>query len=476
MLTGESPSNASLNRRVLLGTGLQGFGRLISSGCAFLALVLIGQSLGDEAFGIYNYYFPLYIIAGTTVDFGSYSVAVREIARHPDQEGVILRFLGRFRLGTASGFALLISGVAWFQEPPGTQRWLLILAAWHLVLLVPASLGAHLHARMHFLPLALAQVAGSVAFLLLATWLWSDAHRQPAAYLLAFGTGVAVRALIIHLAALRTAAPRQSPSREFARGLFREMLPLGISAAAGSLYFWLDAFLLREIAGEKAVGDYHRAFRLVAFGIMLPVYFCQALEPAFAKCALRDPDRFVILVRRAVFYLMTVALPLAAWIPWVSGAMLTLIWGKEPGDTEKCLGTLALASVCIFATYPQVVALTALGKQRDFTRIVLFAGPLKLGVILVLYRPCGILGAALATLAIESFVLFMVSRRLRSYLKRAVFSSDLLRPFGVAAVVGALASQLQRIPGDAYWPCAFALLVVGFVLAGILPFDLKAEN
>ena len=65
-----SALRADVNRRILAGTGLQVFARLWSAACGMAVVMLIDRVGDDQSFGAYNYYFSLYQIAFTMIDFG----------------------------------------------------------------------------------------------------------------------------------------------------------------------------------------------------------------------------------------------------------------------------------------------------------------------------------------------------------------------------------------------------------------------
>ena len=144
---------------------MQVFARLWSASCAMFALMLMDRVVSDASFGMYNYYFTLFQIAFTFIDFGGTGIAVREIARTPHRENEILRFMASFRLAASFLSLVVINVHCYCTEDNVTARMVILLSSVHLLLLSPAAVVAHFHSRVKFAPVAASQVMGYAVFL-----------------------------------------------------------------------------------------------------------------------------------------------------------------------------------------------------------------------------------------------------------------------------------------------------------------------
>ena len=465
-----------LSRRVLSGTGQQVLARLWSAACSLAALLAIGRTVSDEAFGVYSYYFPLFVMAGTALDFGSFSICVREIARAPEREGELLRHALAFRLLVGGILAAVISSVAMLQED-ASEAGRIALASLHLLALGPGIFGAHFHARIRLLPVALSGILGSTVHAGLSLALAATDEPHPGSYLLAFGAGVATQSLSVALFAGRRVHWVGSLKREVFFDLLREMAPLGASAALSTFYFWVDTLLLRGLAGEAVAGTYNRSYRLMSLSLALPIHFTQALLPVFSRLARSDRSALTRAVQQAVRFLGAVALPATALAPALGRALLQTVWGDQfDEEGVRCLYVLAVAGALIFLSYPQITALIAVGRQGTCTWVALLAGILKVALACWWIPYVGILGAAAATLATEAFVLFAVRSALRRTLDAFGPMAVLVRPLLVAGVIGVLGKILLSSSGIWSLVAGLGLLMGGLFLSSGTPFDLRVQK
>ena len=482
--TTEEPTSRDRTRgvhgAVLTGTGLQIFARLWSSAASMGVWWILGRTLSEHAQGIYTHYFTMFVVAATVLDFGAFAIAVREISREPEREGEILRVAMVLRLIGAALCSTAIALFAWLQESAELQRAILGLAILHLFAQCPATLGVHFQARIRFAALSLPLIAGSSVFFSQAFFLQRGGCAEPEPYLVAYGAGIVVQSLLTFLWGIRRVDWLGPIDRRRLRAQFREMLPLGVSATAAALYFQLDLLLLRnlapdEVSGSEALASYNHAFRLLNFAVMVPATFGQALFPILSRVARGDPARVVRVTSRATFYLAAVMLPAAAMTPKLGPGVLRILFPHASTEADRCLQLLAIGAIAIFLTYPQITALTAIGRQADYTRIALCVLPLKLGALGLGYQMWGLPGVAAANLTAEWVVFALVSARLARHLRGWVIRPVLMRPVFAGAVVALVASFLPDLRGISSLTVALALESGGLLLAGVLPFRLDTE-
>lgn len=469
---------------MLAGTGLQLAARLGAATCSASALVVLGRHLGDERLGRFHYHFTLFLVVGALVDLGSMAIAVRESARDPGREPQIVRATFRIRLATVALSIATCWLLAWLAEGSLRAAALPMVAALHLLAVAPNAAAAWLQVRVRYAAIALAPLVGFGLYLAAVVALARAGVRDPGLFLCAFGGALLVQALVPWLAARRHVALLGPVEPGLTGELLRAMVPLGLSAAVSTLYFRIDALLLNHWCGDAENGRWARTFPLLSFLIALPAYLSGALLPAMARAAGRSTGELAALARRTVALLAAFALPVAATSFAWSAQVLWLCWARHDGsepledfaaanaDLVRCLPLLALSGLAIFATYPQMHALTALRRQRVLAAVSAGALVFKLLVAAVAIPRLGVLGAALATLATESLVLAWVSRELRRASGAWAPSRALLRPLAVAVPIGALAWLLRDLPPWSALAAGVLLCAAALPLGGALPLKL----
>jgi O-antigen/teichoic acid export membrane protein len=197
--------------------------------------------------------------------------------------------------------------------------------------------------------------------------------------------------------------------------------------------------------------------------------------PVFSRAAARGAGELLVLVRRTAAVLASVAFPAAAMAPFVGGLLLEAIWkpGTVSEATRRCVPLLAIAGVAIFLTYPQMHALTALGRQRVLAWITFGSGLLKLGVSWLCIERGGIEGAALATAITELSVLGWVSFELRRAAHRTAFSRALVRPLATSAIAAGVAFGLSGTTPAIATAATVVVLLFAVAMGGALPLRLE---
>lgn len=459
-------------------------GRAATALLSAAAFVLLGRHLDDPALGVFNFHFTLFLILGALADFGSMSIAVRESTRRPEREEAVIRAVFRLRLRLAAAGFAVYAPIAWFEARDPVRFGLLMVAALHLFATAPAAAAAWLQTRVRLTAVALAPIAGFALYFGGCVLLLAIGVREPGWFVLALAAGFSLQAIVPWAATRRRVALRGAGDPALERELLHAMLPLGVSAAVSTIYFRMDAVLLRQLVGADANGLYARAFPMLSLAIALPTYLSAALLPAMTRAAARGPGPLLVLARRSCSVLAGLVLPAAA-VAWSWGAQLLWVLWARHGEGEslaafssanrdlvRCVPALAVAAVAIFLTYPQMHALTAMGRQRVLARISLLALGVKLAASVVAIRRFGVPGAALATALAEVGVLGWVSFELRRACGGLAPSRALLRPLLAALPAGGVAALAPDLAPLSALAAGFGLAAAGSLLSGALPLRL----
>jgi O-antigen/teichoic acid export membrane protein len=470
----------SLSRRVGLNTLWQLAGRAITSTIALVITVLLLPRVLDEAsLGVFAFYLALYQMLTIVLDFGAGTIVIRRAAQDRAQAGRLLGMLVGLKLRFALAGAVLLSLVALGYEGVSLRAGLLCLAALHLLAHVPSGAAAIFAVDMLFSRSALLAVAGQATWLLGTVVLALLGVREPAFYLLAFGVGlVAHGALAWNWARQRVRVDFGAAPAERA-ALWQESWPAGVSIAAAALYFYIDSVLLRPLAGDEAVAQYSNAYRLMTFGLMVPVLFSQVILPVYARLWGAGPESLRPFFVRTTRFLLSLGAPVTATLWLVAPDVMRLVFPPEYAAGAGALRILSLAIVCVFCAYPHVMLLLAAGQQRLMMRISVAGAALNVLANLWAIPRYGIEGAATVTVATEAFVLLSAAvccaRRTGLHYPAAA----LLRPLLCAgAAAGVLAAALPHLPASPALRVGAAVVagLLGVLLTGVLPPDFGSEE
>jgi len=471
----------SLSRRVSLNTAGQLGGRLYSSALAFvITALLLPRWLGEHDFGVFAFHLTLYQLLNNVLDFGAGTIVVREASRDRTRAGRLIGMLITLKAVFAAAGVVLLVGFALGFEGAGLRGLLLSLAALHLLAYAPSGAAAIFAVDMAFFRSILAGVTGQTVWLLGTFALLACDVHEPAGYLLAFGAGVVVNGVLCYAWARRRVNIRFEATSAERVALWSEAWPAGVSMTMASVYFYVDAIMLRPLLGEEAVAHYSAAYRLMIFVLMVPVLFSSVVFPVFSRLWAGGAPRLAPFFQRTLQFLGSLGLMFPALVWLVSRDLLRLIYPPGYDVGARTLSVLSLAIALVFVTYPHVLTLLAAGHQRLMMRISIAGALLNIGLNLLAIPVLGIEGAAWTTVATEAFVFgsaaWCVQRRTGLRLR--------LRPLRRAALcalvaMGVLALLLDRIDADRHALRVLAGLVVGSLAAlatGVLPPRLGSDD
>lgn len=457
-------------------------GRLYTSIVSFLVtMVMLARILSDEDFGIFNYYLTLYYIFITIIDFGSNTIAIREASQDISRLPGLLKALVRIR-GTASFLCLIVvCGVAMLFEKTWSFRLLICLASLHLLAYSLGGFNAVFHVRMRFDYAALVSGSGHTIFLVLSGTAYLMGSKNPALYLIAYGAGMTGNNIANYLLSRRFIPEERESDRPESISLFREALPLGISAVMVTIYFYVDTLLLRPMKGEAAVGYYNAAYRMLTFAVMVPVLFNQVIFPVFSQCfgdLKKDMPRLKRIFQRALLYMGATGAPAAAALLFFSDSVITFVCGEAYRRSSACLSILGLAMAAIFFTYPHISILVASGRQILFAWIAGISGLVNVGLNLIMIPLFSIEGAAWATVITEVLVLLSGIFCVRRFTSISGIhrEKELYKIPLAVVIVGLAAYLLKNLP--LLWGLAILALIYVIVLYAlrILPFEMQDED
>jgi len=344
-------------------------------------------------------------------------------------------------------------------------------------------LGALFQAHEQMLIPAIARVGGNVITLALVV------------PLLFLGHGAAMVATVIVVAAAARvgfqaiAARRLSgfrlpaPAAPSWRAMLRAGFPFLTANGFALFVARVDVLILGQLAGAAAVGWYGAASRLVEAFYFLPVLLTTATFPVLSRLWSEDRNEFHATVRKTLDLLIVLIVPLSVTFfilaESIVGSLFTL---QSYAPAVPLLRIQALSLALIFVDYLLTCILLATGRERTWITILGAACLVNPAVNFVLIPATsaayanGAIGAALATLLTEIFILICALRVVAA----GTFDAGSVRVAVRAAVLGGilatalLASRPLGIP----WMLAAAVGGAGYLAAvvrlGLLPPDIKA--
>lgn len=379
--------------------------------------IVILRLLGPAGNGRYALAVIVWLYVKTVSDFGLSLLATRDVARDPEGASRIIGSTTLLRLVALGGASLLAGGYLVSGYLSGDLARDTVIATLLLLLsIVPSSFTE-----------AVNSVLNGLERMTVAAWLnvTVSVARAPLVVLLAASrlevVGVAVAALVAAIAsatlyarAYRIIVARPIDwrlDRRTAIVLIRESWPLLAGALLVNLFFRVDVFIVQSFQGDRALGLYDAAYKLINLVTIIPSYVTLAIFPSLAVRG-GDLAQLQRVQRLAIYLLVWIAWGIVAAVSGGAELAIRVLAGRDYlPEAAVLLQILILFAPLSFLNGIVQYVLVAMNEQRRIVPVFALAVVFNLLTNLLLVPRFGARAAASATVATELviFVAFLVA-------------------------------------------------------------------
>jgi O-antigen/teichoic acid export membrane protein len=421
--------------------------QVASKASSLVWTLVAARQLTREEFGLFNLALSVALLVAAFAEWGFDPVLVRRASRRP--ELLEQHYAEAVTWQSAIGIPVFIlGGVAMaVTRPEAAARWTvtLVLVAVFLDLWSDTS-RASSAAALDQTGTAVALVVQRFATMAIAV-----------PVLLAGGGTVALAAAVLvayavgwlaHQLALRRLGVRFRPRLITGAGMrdfFGDTWVIGLNALVLMALFRLDAVLLAEMEGERALGSYAAAYRLFETSLFLTFAVSSAVFPLMSA---RASDGAAVRrgVETGIAAVAAVYLPFAAVCIVDAPGVLHLLFGSDFGETSAgALRWLAFAPAAFGLAYLASSALTATNRVRGLFVGAVLALITNVGLNLLLIPRFAGTGAGFATTASYALEAAVLVALLAGVSGRARVGRPLLES-GVASAVLAMWLWVSPLP------------------------------
>jgi len=428
----------------------------------FLSIVYLARVLGVEPFGRISLAQALLIHLTVFTHLGLTTFGTRELARDRQRiEERVSRILSlRLVLAVPSFLLLAVFGWAFIH----TAELLVLVVLFGLTLFPTAFLldwvfkGVE---RMEFN--AVIEIIRHVPYVLLLLWLVrdpSDIRRVPVC--LFIGTSLAAlvsgRIFVRHYRQHGMSFGLSSWGNEL-----RRALPFGLLTMALGIYHFADTIIVWFLEGERAVGWYSAAYKIVFFLLGVGGLYFEALFPSVSRSYVDAKERLSTLVNSSTERTSVLVIPLATGGILLAQPLIRFLYGVEYSRSIVVFQLLMCWMAIRLIGWNYGYCLMACDREKSYTRAVWCGSGLNVVFNLVLIPVLGIVGAAVAKvigeLAIFGYSCFQSTRVVHVQLLRCLW-----RPALASTIMGVCLVLLKQeivtsvIVGTIVYCAAFCLI------------------
>lgn len=392
-------------KAIVINTGSQIIVRLVTIIFALISIKLITNYLGTAGTGNYNTittYINFFIVIA---DLGLFSVAVREIAKKPEEEKKIITNMFGVRLVSAliaSAVAILIV----FLTPYSHQIKIGVVIATGFLLfnLLSSVYDVVLQTRLKMQYSALAEFLSKLISLI-AIYL---VVKNSGSFFWIIGT-VSLSGILIFF--FKWLFSKQFVSfgirynEKIVNWIFQLSWPIGIVFVLNNLFFKIDTLILFAIKGAAPVGIYSVAYKVLEVTIFAGSYFASSLKPVLSQNVTTDKDGVGNIISKSIIVMLLLATPITILSIIFSKDIIVFLSNSDFVSGSQALVILSLALPFVYLDALLGEILVASDQRRLLVRIAIFILSFNLILNLILIPRFSFVGAAYVTLVSEIVLL-----------------------------------------------------------------------
>ncbi len=452
-------------RRLTLAAGAQLSGRVLGAFMGVLVAATLARTLSRPDFGKLSIALTIATLASSLADLGISQIAVREMARRPQDRASIAGALCVTQL--TMGIVLGVAGVAVaFALMPEAQA--RIMAVFVMATMPVGAVGgltiasqARLRPELVIIPPLVQNVIWLAVVVALGAL-----HGGLALYGVgALVAGVAQSAVTLGVA-VRVTHVTFLGTRRIVLGLLALAWPIGLAGVFVTTYYRIDAVILFHYRGATATAYYSAAYRVLDVLQILPVTVSGVLLPLLAS-AEREPTGNVPasqLFELAVTLLLAVAIPVAVCGGILAPKIVSLIYGGHYHSSAYLLAVLLPAFIPICLGYALTSQLILHNLLRPYIAITFVGAVVNVVANMLAIPRYGAAAAAWTTLGTELLSMGFIAAVVATRLGLKLPAARAARALAAAAVTAAVVWLARRAPLElsfvvavvVYAPCLLA--------------------
>ena len=195
-------------------------------------------------------------------------------------------------------------------------------------------------------------------------------------------------------------------NKDLIRFIIKLSIPFGLFAIFQRIYIYIDTVFLSIYAGDKYVGLYQIAFKIIFALQFLPMAFTASLYPAMSTYWLKNRQQLSISFERAMNYLIIISLPITFGVIFLADKIILIF---KSGFVEAILPMqiIIVSLLFIFINFPIGSLLNACDRQKINTinMAIVTAASVLLNIILIpRFQAVG----ASITVLVTNFLMFVL--------------------------------------------------------------------
>lgn len=394
--------NSTLRQTILKNTFWMSFGQIASRLIRAVVIIYAARILGAAGYGVFSYALSLAGFFTIFSDIGLTPFLTRESAKAPElrMTYIATSFTLKLCLVAINSIIILVA-VPFITKMPGAiplLPFLIVLFAFDSIRDFSFAVTRSIQKMETEAGINILTNIAILAFGLGALFFFGTAKALMIAYTV--GTGIG---MIIGLWTLRSYFHKfwTSFSKAHVKPILLEAWPFGVSALLSTIMLNTDTIMLGAMRTEAEVGYYSAAQRIISILYLIPGFLSVSVFPVMAQLAIKNKERFVGVLEKALRAVLLVAFPIALGGAVLASPLILFIFGKEYLPAAV---TLQILLFNVFFVFPGSIinnGIFAFGKQKQLLVAFAIGGIGNVILNFLLIPTFGIAGSAAATIVTQ---------------------------------------------------------------------------
>lgn len=391
-------------------------------------LGLIARYLGPEQYGKLSFATAFVLVPSIFAGLGLREIIVRDLVKEHNKADEILATAFILKLCGGILVLFLCLGIITIVRPADIEAWWLvgILAASSIFMAFEVT-DFWFQSQVKSKYTAVAKLITFFIISLLKVWLvyvkaplvtfaWCffiEMFLQAVAFIVAYQ--IYGRAIKVFQATLTTA-----------KNLLATSWPVVLSAFALFIQSYIDQIMLGQMVGDKEVGQYSAALRIIEFFILLPSVICNSITPAITRAKMKDENLYYNHLLNNYRLMFILFLLIVTPILFFANQIISTIYGNAYQYSAPLLSLLSFR--LFFANFGIARNLLFIVNENLFGYSLLTSGigaiaNILLNLILIpRYHSFGAIGASMISFALTLFIIDGFYSKTRTNLKLMLYA------------------------------------------------------
>ena len=413
----------SITKRIIKNTGILLIANILSKFFGFLYYMYMARYLGAEGYGVISFALAFTGMFHILTDMGLQLLTVREVARYKE---LASKYLGnivviKFILGIVT-FILIFLSINLMGYPSETKYVVYVIALYMIINSFNLAFYSIYQAYEKMEYVGIGNIINSLLMLigvLIGKYLNLNVLSFALIYLIVSGVILLYNIIVTISKFLRL---RLEADLNFWKELLKKALPFTLSGIFSVIYFWADSVMLSYMIGDRAVGIYNAAYRLVFALIFIPTVYFTSIYPVLSKMYLQSENRISFMYHRSLKYITILGLFIGIIITLFAEQIILFIYGQDYIESIIVLKILIWAVVSSFMAHATIYTLNSINKPQVYTKVTGVCAILNIVLNIFAIQKLGYIGASITTVITEFLVFLMTFLYLKYYFNEDIKS------------------------------------------------------